>query len=129
MFLSTGKLTSQADTTLIFFCFVEVGATLREARTSLGVTGILTEFTLDDVESNGIPKELLPGQPFKLFDGAGKLLTVAPVVTKSRQNYFSFQETFSYNTEFDESMNFSGFTQTYSGKIIMLLQEGKAMTF
>ena len=70
-------------------------------------------FTLDDVESNGIPKELLPGQPFKLFDGAGKLLTVSPVFTKSRQNYFSFQETFSYNTEFDESMNFSGFTQTY----------------
>ena len=69
---------------------------MREARTSLGVTGILTEFTLDDVESNGIPKELLPGKPFKLFDGAGKLLTGAPVVRKSRQNYFSFQETFSY---------------------------------
>ena len=103
---------------------------MREARTSLGVTGILTEFTLDDVKSNGIPKELLPGKLFKLFDGAGKLLTVPPVVSKSRQNYFSFQETFSYNTELaGEIMNFSGFTQAYSGKIVMLPQEGKAMTF
>ena len=57
---------------------------MREARTSLGVTGILTEFTLDDVESNGNPKELLPGKPFKLFDGAGKLLTVAPVVIQNQ---------------------------------------------
>lgn len=34
-----------------FFCFVDVGATLTEARTSLGVTGMLTELTLDDCES------------------------------------------------------------------------------
>ena len=102
---------------------------MREARTSLGVTEILTEFTLDDVESNGIPKKLLPGKPFKLFDGADKLLTVPPVVSKSRQNYFSFQETFSDNTELNQIMNFPGFTQAYSEKIVMLLQEGKAMTF
>ena len=81
------------------------------------------------LNSNGIPKELLPGKPFKLFDGADKLLTVPPVVSKSRQNYFSFQETFSYNTELNQIMNFSGFTQAYSEKIVMLLQEGKAMTF
>ena len=60
-----------------------------------------------------IPKELLPGKPFKLFDGTSKLLTVPPVDTKSRQNYFSFQERFSYNTELNEIMNFSGFTQAY----------------
>ena len=37
--------------THFFFCFVDVGATLTEARTSLGVTGMLTELTLDDCES------------------------------------------------------------------------------
>lgn len=50
--------------TYFFFCFVDVGATLREAWTSLGGTGILTEFTLEDGESNGIPRELLAGRPF-----------------------------------------------------------------
>lgn len=66
--------------THFFFCFVAVGATLIEARTSFGVTGMLTEFTLEDGESNGIPRELLAGRPFKLFDGVCKLVMVPPVV-------------------------------------------------
>lgn len=41
---------------------------------------MLTEFTLEDGESNGIPRELLAGRPFKLFDGVCKLVMVPPVV-------------------------------------------------
>lgn len=64
-----------------------VGATLTEARTSLGVTGILTELTFGDVDSNGIPRELLVlGRPFKLFGGGGvgKLFNVPPVIKKQK---------------------------------------------
>ena len=62
-----------------------MGATFTEARTSLGVTGILTELTFGDVDSNGIPRELLVlGRPFKLFGGGGvgKLFNVPPVIKK-----------------------------------------------
>lgn len=61
-----------------------MGATFTEARTSLGVTGILTELTFGDVDSNGIPRELLVlGRPFKLFGGGvGKLFNVPPVTKK-----------------------------------------------
>ena len=64
---------------------------MTEARTSLGVTGILTEFTFGDVGSNGIPRELLAlGRPFKLFGGGvGKLFKVPPVVKKAKLIYLS----------------------------------------
>ena len=65
--------------TYFFFCFVDVGATLREACTSLGGTGILTEFTLADGESKGIPRELLAGSPFNPLGGVDKLLSELPV--------------------------------------------------
>ena len=78
-------------TTHFFFCFVAVGATLIEARTSFGVTGMLTEFTLEDGESNGIPRVLLAGRPFKLFDGVCKLLMVPPVVRELKEeNHYLF---------------------------------------
>ena len=65
-----------------FFCFVDVGATLIEACTSLGVTGILTEFTLVDAGSNGIPRELLAGRPFKPLGGVDRVLKELPVKKK-----------------------------------------------
>ena len=71
--------------TYFFFCLVDVGATLIEARTSLGVTGMLTEFTVEDGESKGIPRVLLAGRPFKPPDGAGKLLNEPPAVEKSEK--------------------------------------------
>ena len=68
--------------TYFFFCFVDVGATLIEACTSLGGTGMLTEFTLEDAESNGIPRELLAGRPFKPLGGVDRELNEPPAKDK-----------------------------------------------
>jgi len=43
---------------------------------------MLIEFTLEAGESNGIPRELLAGSPFKLLEGVCKLLNGPPVVAK-----------------------------------------------
>ena len=72
--------------TYFFFCFVDVGATLREAWTSLGGTGILTEFTLEAGESNGIPRELLAGRPFKLPGVDDKVPNELPVDNKAKKS-------------------------------------------
>lgn len=96
--------------TYFFFCFVDVGATLREACTSLDGTGILTEVTLEDGESNGIPRELLAGRPFKPLGVVDKVPNELPVDGKAKYKWMKQQS-------FHNSTNYCSFSRSerYNG--------------